>query len=83
MEQNMSNYSVEDLIRLEARIAALESYVKDNLPDGGWFLSQEYYKWLVPLAFQRHETELADKFLQEKAEFEERCRRDNIEIKFP
>ena len=66
----MSNYSVEDLIRLEARIAALESYVKDNLPDGGWFLSQEY-------------TELADKFLQEKAEFEERCRRDNIEIKFP
>ena len=38
----MSNYSVEDLIRLEARIAALESYVKDNLPDGGWFLSQEY-----------------------------------------
>lgn len=76
-------YSTEDIIRLEARIAALERYVKENLPDGGWFLDQEYHKWLAPPAFQRHESEIAEKFLQEKLAFEERCRRDNIEIKFP
>lgn len=76
-------YFTEDIIRLEARIAALERYVKENFPDGGWFLDQEYHKWLAPLAFQRHEPEIAEKFQQEKLAFEERCHRDSIEIKFP
>ena len=85
MEDSLSleGYSTENLIRLEARIYALERYVKEHDPEGGWFLEQEFYKYLTVVSFRRGSLELDFKMRQERHDFEERCRRNDIEIKFP
>ncbi len=35
-------YSTEDLVKLEARIYAIERYIREHNPDGDWFLEQEF-----------------------------------------
>lgn len=35
-------YTTEDLIRLEARICALEHYIREHDAEGSWFLDQEF-----------------------------------------
>lgn len=85
MEDSLSSegYSTEDLIRLEARIYALERYVKEHDPEGGWFLEQEFYKYLTVVSSRRGSLELDIKMRQKRDDFEERCRKNDIEIKFP
>lgn len=85
MDDSLSSegYSTENLIRLEARIYALESYIKEHDPEGGWFLEQEYYKYLTVVSSRRGSIEIDNKMLQERHDFEEKCRRDDIDIKFP
>lgn len=79
----LAGYSVEDIIRLEARIYAIERYIREHDPEGGWFLDQEFYKWLTPVAARHGNVELTEKLHQEKLAHEERCQQQDIEIKFP
>jgi len=79
----MTGYSVEDLIRLEARIHAIECYIREHDPEGGWFLDQEFYKWLTPVSARHGNVQLTESLLQEKLAHEERCRLGGIELKFP
>ena len=47
-----TGYTTEDLIRLEARLYAVERYIQEHDPEGGWFLDQEYHKYLSVVAFR-------------------------------
>lgn len=78
-----SGYTTEDLIRLEARLYAVERYIQEHDPEGGWFLDQEYHKYLSVVAFRHGDDEMIHRMIQERNAHEELCRGQDIEIKHP
>ena len=79
----MDAYTTEDIIRLEARICALESYIREHDKEGSWFLDQEFHKWLTVVAARHTDYETFEKFRQERLAHEERCHKEGIDLKFP
>ena len=76
-------YSTEDLVKLEARIYAIERYIREHDPDGGWFLEQEFYKYSTVAASRHGDPDIMNRMIQGKEQFEDRCREQGIEIKQP
>lgn len=77
------NYTTEDVVRLEARIYALERYIQEHAPEGGWFLDQEYHKYLSVVASRHGDVEMIDRMMKERLAHEEHCREQDIEVKYP
>ena len=76
-------YSTEDLVKLEARIYAIERYIREHDPDGDWFLEQEFYKYSTVAASRHGDSDIMNRMIQNKEQFEDRCRKQGIEIKQP
>lgn len=76
-------YPTEDVVRLEARLYAIERYIREHDSEGGWFLEQEYHKWLTVAASRHGNVEMTESMHKERLAPEERCRQQDIEIKFP
>lgn len=76
-------YSTEDLVKIEARIYAIERYIQEHDPDGGWFLEQEFHKYSTVAAFRHGDSDIMNRMIQDKERFEDRCREQGIEIKQP
>ena len=79
----MQDYNLYDLIQLEARIYAIERYIKEHDSEGDWYLSQEYHKFLPVVASRHGGSEEVRRSLQDKQRFEQTCRDQNIEVKTP
>lgn len=76
-------YSNYDLVRLEARLYAIERYIKEHNPEGSWFLDQEYHRYLSVVAARKGSSEDFDRTLRERQAHEEVCRQQGIEMKNP
>lgn len=76
-------YSNTDLISLEARIYAIEQYIKEHDPEGSWFLDQEFHKFLTVVAARRGSCEDFAHMLQQRQAHEKLCEDQGIELKRP
>ena len=76
-------YSIEDLVRLEARVYAIERYIQEHDPEGGWFLSQEFHKYTTVVAARHCDSDIMNRMIQDRERFEGLCREQGIEIKQP
>lgn len=76
-------YSTEDLVRLEARIYAIERYIQEHDPEGGWFLNQEFHRYTTIAASRHGDPDIMNRMIRNRERFEDLCREQGIEIKRP
>ena len=77
------SYSTEDLVQLEARLYAVERYIREHDPEGGWFLSQEFHKYTTVAAARHGDPDTMNRMIHNRERFEDLCREQDIEIKQP